>query len=195
MIIKEEICKELNDDQLVRLSLTDINYFLFIYNRYKPRLLRYIEHISRVSKEQAEDILQDAFIKVWQNLKGYDPSLKFSSWLYRIVHNETVSNWRKSCSFQKNKKAQLNENLRYESVENLRSIFDLDHTEQQVHELLDCLSLNYKTVLYLKYFKDMSYREISDVLKIPEGTVAVQLNRAKKQFEKLIKEKKVSFET
>ena len=170
-----------------------MNYFLCLYERYEDRLLRYIQSITRVSHEQAQDILQEAFIKIWQNLHGFDPKLKLSSWIYRIVHNETISNWRKRNSYGKDQKVVLSENLRSELEEEFYAALEINKKEIRVHKILDLLPITYRTILLLKYFEGMTYQEISDVLRIPEGTVAVQLNRAKKRFSKLASEQKVAF--
>lgn len=193
MVVTENICNKLSDEQLVSYSLVDIDYFLCIYERYENRLLRYIQHITTVSREQAEDILQDAFIKIWQNLRGFDPQLKLQSWIYRIVHNETISYWRKSKSFNKNIKVKLDERILQESPI-IDSFFeDLEEKKKQLHDILELLPISYKTVLLLKYIEGMSYQEISDVLKIPEGTVATRINRAKKRFSKLASDKHINF--
>ena len=61
----------------------------------------------------------------------------------------------------------------------------LEEQDRHIHEILDQLPLKYKEVLVLKFLESMSYEEISDILKIPEGTVATRINRAKKAFRKL----------
>ncbi len=193
VIIKEEICIKLSDEELVRRSLVDMDYFLCLYERYEKRMLRYIQRISHVSAEQAQDILQEAFIKIWQNLHGFDQKLKLSSWIYRIVHNETISFWRKKKSFGKDQRVALSEHLIKESMEEFSLALEFDQKEVEVHKILEQLPIGYKTILLLKYFEGMSYQEISDVLKIPEGTVATQLNRAKKRFSELAAENKVAF--
>jgi RNA polymerase sigma-70 factor (ECF subfamily) len=68
---------------------------------------------------------------------------------------------------------------------------DIDHEERAIltKEVLDQLSMKYKEVLILKYFEKKSYEEISDILKIPEGTVAVRMNRARKIFKEKIERK------
>ena len=101
MPVKKIICDGLTDNEVVSRSLKDLDYFSCLYDRYGPRLLLYIKKISSANQEEAEDILQDAFIKIWRNLNEYDHSLKLSSWLYRIVHNETISYCRKKRSFGK----------------------------------------------------------------------------------------------
>ncbi len=193
MIINKEICHELTDNEIVIQSLADMDYFLCLYERYESRLLRYIQHITMVSDEQAKDILQEAFIKVWQNLHGFNKSIKLSSWIYRIVHNETISYWRSKKSYGKDQKVKLNENLITQAPDEYESNDDLEKKELLTHEVLKLLPLQYKTILILKFIEGMSYQEISDVLKIPEGTVATRINRAKKSFVKIASDKNISF--
>ncbi|MBU4536457.1 sigma-70 family RNA polymerase sigma factor [Patescibacteria group bacterium] len=83
------------DGELVSLVLENSDYFLYLVRRYEQKLTRYIARISNLDKDDIEDVLQDIFIKVYKNLNGFDTSLKFSSWIYRITHNEVISNYRK----------------------------------------------------------------------------------------------------
>jgi len=193
MIITEAICKELTDEEIVKKSLIDIEYFSCLYDQYESRLLRYIKRIALVNEEQAKDILQEAFIKIWQNLNDYDQSLKLSSWIYRIVHNETVSYWRKQKSFGKDRQVPLDEALFKDVSIDFGVNENSEQKETHIHEVLNLLPLKYKTVLVLKFMENMSYQEISDVLKISEGTVATWINRAKKMFIKEASNNHISF--
>lgn len=195
MFISKETCKELTDSEIVRKAIEDIDYFSCLYQRYEAMLLRYIKRISAVSEEEAQDILQDSFIKIWRNLNAYDQHLKLSSWLYRIVHNEAVSYWRKSRAYHQNQTIRINKGL----AESIPVEIDLDEEKEEgakmmlTHQVLDLLPRKYKEVLVLKFFEKMSYEEISDVLKIPEGTVATRINRAKKAFQKMAGKQHISF--
>jgi len=193
VIVKKEICDQLSDNEIVKRSLNDIDYFLCLYERYELRLLRYIRRISMVSDEQAKDILQEAFIKIWQNLNAFNQSMKLSSWIYRIVHNETISYWRRNRSYGKDRKVKLDNVIIENQLDDSEINEDKDKKEFLTHEVLGLLPLKYKTVLILKYIEGKGYREISDVLKIPEGTVATRLNRAKKKFIEMASEKHISF--
>ncbi|MBL4694829.1 sigma-70 family RNA polymerase sigma factor [Candidatus Gracilibacteria bacterium] len=175
-----------SDQEIVKLSLEDSDNFLELMNRYEAPLLRYIHRLCRVSEHDAEDILQETFISTYQNLNNYDPQLKFSSWIYRITHNKAISHYRKN----KNPSISLDDNeVLYKK---LKSDLDLPtETEQKMEKerigkILDTLSPKYRDVLVLKFLEDKDYTEISDILKIPMGTVATQINRAKKQLKKLI---------
>jgi RNA polymerase sigma-70 factor (ECF subfamily) len=182
MHVTDKICGELNDLEIVRKSIQDVEYFSCLYKRYEPKLLRYIKRISFSSKEEAEDILQEAYIKIWKNLHDFDESFKLSSWIYRIVHNETISFWRKKKSYGKDKVVDLNESLFEHLPAEGNQHDEHEKNASVIQEVLQLLPIKYREVLVLKFFEMMSYEEISDVLKIPEGTVATRINRAKKVF-------------
>jgi RNA polymerase sigma-70 factor (ECF subfamily) len=187
MIISKDICNKLDDREMILHIQKNLDYFNCLYERYGPIMLRYIRRISTHSRQEAEDILQDAFVKVWKNINSFDSTLKLSSWIYRIVHNETVSHWRKDKWTQNNTYLELDK----KKLENIAD--DLGVDEECCPELktiLEGVSPKYKEVLVLKYFEEMSYEDISDILKIPEGTVAIRLNRAKKAMLKLLKNHK-----
>lgn len=183
---KTEICKGLSDQDIVRLSLGDIAYFACLVLKYELRLLGYVKKISQSDQEEAEDILQEAFIKIWKNLNGYDPRLTLESWLFRIVHNETISFWRKKTSFGKDRTVTIDDNSLLEMLaEDQTSETNRDLTYKLIENILPMLKQEFREVLVLKFLEDKSYEEISDILKIPEGTVATRINRAKKSFRAL----------
>ena len=176
------------DEELVVLTLKDQDNFLYLVRRYEPRLFRYVSRISNVSRDETEDILQDVFIKVYKNLNGFDPELKFSSWIYRITHNEVISNYRK----YKNKVKIMSFDKDTEFVKSLADEFDIEQDlnlvelKDKVLNILNKMSIKYRDVLVLRFLEGKSYREISDILKKPEGTVATLINRAKKEFLKIL---------
>jgi RNA polymerase sigma-70 factor, ECF subfamily len=181
-----ELCEGLSDREIIRLSLADLEYFACLVLKYEVRLLTYIKKISQSNHDEAEDILQEAFIKIWKNLHGYDPRLTLDSWIFRIVHNETISFWRKKTSYSKDNIVRLDD----ERLHSLKAAEDVDVMEGEtffriIEEVLPLLKQEYREVLVLKYLEDKSYTEISDILKIPEGTVATRINRAKKSFKEL----------
>jgi len=83
------------DQELIKLAIKNPDNFLYLMKRYEKPLLKYILRLTNINPEDAEDILQEVFIKIYQNLNDYNASLKFSSWAYRITHNQVISNWRK----------------------------------------------------------------------------------------------------
>lgn len=185
MGVSKKQCHKLSDLEIVRKSLLEVDHFSCLYERYENRLLVYIKHLGNITNEEAEDILQEAFVKVWKHLNDFDQRLKFSSWLYRIVHNQAISALRKKASFGKSNKQPFRDKYLMDAVSQFSEDSDLVEEQSQcVHKIINQLPLPFKEVMVLKYFENMSYEEISDVLQIPEGTVATRINRAKKTFRK-----------
>jgi len=180
-MINRKICEEKTDDELVRLSLENEDYFYCIISRYESILTHYIQRISSSSKEDAEDILQEVFISVYKNLNDFDESLKFSSWIYRITHNKTISAWRKVKSRPKTISTD-EENDLFNIIPNGEDILgDLEkkYNAEKIRKILDKLDEKYREVLVLKFLEDKDYKEISDILKKPLGTIATLISRAK----------------
>lgn len=181
------------DEQLVELALADQQYFGYLIERYQDKLTRYIKRITDVSKEEIEDILQDVFIKIYENLNSFDNSFKFSSWIYQITHNEVINRFRKRQA--RPKKISLDCDLDF--FENLASETDivqelnLEEKAKAVSAALNKLDIRDKEILVLKYFENKSYTEISDILKKPVNTVGTLLHRARKRFKTIIDKSKI----
>ena len=154
------------------------------------RSFRYISRISNVSRDEVEDLLQDIFIKVYKNLNGFDTSLKFSSWIYRITHNEVISNYRK----YKNKVKVVSFDKDEEFVKGIADELDVEEnlslgeSKEKIFDILSKMNIKYRDVLILKFLEGKSYHEISDILKKPEGTVGTLISRAKKEFLKILEQ-------
>ena len=189
--------EQVTDEALVKRSLQHEDALYSLMKRYEPVLLRYINRMTKVSKEEAEDLLQEIFIKVYQNLNGFDTNLKFSTWVYRIAHNEIINHYRK------NKRDRFtveldadDEDVRSLSVFltdtlNIESQFINREKANAVRKVIGELSQKYQDILVLYYFEDLSYSEISDILRKPPGTVATLLNRARAKFKKIAEQHKL----
>ena len=191
---KEE-CAQKSDEELVALTLENQDFFSCLVERYEPKLRRYIQRISAATQEDTEDLLQEIFLKVYRNLRDFDQKLKFSSWIYRIAHNQVVSVWRKTKSRPPVIKFEADEDfLKFVAAdEDLAGDTERKFASEDVRKMLENLDNKYKEVLVLKFLEEKSYEEISDILQKPLGTVATLINRAKKQFVKIAKEKGINF--
>lgn len=177
-----ETLEQISDEELVRRSVANPDDFAHLIRRYESKLLRYIKRSTNVSPEDAEDLLQEIFIKTYQHLNGFDPSLRFSSWIYRISHNHIVSAHRKKSARPETYSPEEGELERVASAIDIAS--DLERTElsREVRRTLDKLDPKYRDALILQFVEEKSYQEISDILKKPLGTVATLISRAKKRF-------------
>jgi len=180
MAISQQECIEKTDEQLVVLTLKNPDYYPCLMKRYENKLLNYIIKISNMNKEDAEDTLQEIFIKTYRNLNEFDINFKFSNWIYRIAHNITISIFRKKkTSLQTFSWEEKDLNNIFKSSLNLENTNIQKSTYQQILKIINSLPLKYKEILILKFFEDKDYREISDILHKPMGTVATLINRAK----------------
>lgn len=178
------------DEELVAESLKDAGAYAFLVERYEEKLLRYIMRISASSLEDAEDILQEVFISAYKNLNSFDQDLKFSSWIYRITHNKAISHYRKVTARPRTTTYEGDNELLniLSSDEDLARDLDRKYTAEEVRRVLELMEERYREVLVLKFLEDKDYKEISDVLEKPMGTVATLINRAKKQFKEKCRE-------
>ncbi len=169
-----------SDEEIVeKVRSYDQNLYAVIVDRYKDKLLRYAKNIIR-NNEKAVDIVQDSFANVFVNLKGFDTNKKFSSWIYRIVHNEAIN------IINKNKReVALPEDIDFESGVDIEKEFEQKEIEVYVEKCLESMPIMYSEPLSLYYLDQKSYAEISEILRIPMGTVAIRISRAKKIMKKI----------
>jgi RNA polymerase sigma-70 factor (ECF subfamily) len=176
----------LSDEQLVTKVFLNTQAFSEIIRRYEAKLRRYVARLGVMVYEDQDDLLQDIFIRVYEHIHGFDISLSFSSWIYRIAHNTTMSMYRKRFTAAHGHLSDVTD-------EDLREIASELYTErgalvredtEALKRALEALSPEYREVMVLKYFEYKSYDEIADILTIPPGTVATWINRAKKDIKK-----------
>ncbi len=187
-MINEKDLENKTDEQIVALTLENQDCFLGIIKKYKTKLYAYIRRISNASPQDAEDILQDVFIKAYLNLNDFDTDLKFSSWIYRIAHNQVISEHRKKQARPEGYAVEL------EDINSQKFILDFDIEKnidtqllrKNIFKILDNLDEKYKEIIILKFFEEKSYQEISDIIQKPMGTVASLMNKAKKEFKKVL---------
>ena len=187
------------DAELVAAAVRDPDQFGELMERYEPKLARFVRRITSFDEATVEDILQEAFIKVYQNLNDYDPSLSFSAWVYRIVHNEAVSHFRKTSRYnivplETDDEDSVNLIEILADGTDIQAEFSKKSKNEQVRKVLSMLSPKYREILVLKFLEELSYEEISDVLHIPMGTVATLIGRAKEQFRMIISKNHIKFD-
>jgi RNA polymerase sigma-70 factor (ECF subfamily) len=178
--------QELSDEEVVVLALKNQDNFVIIINRYKGKLFNYVRRITNVRDEDAEDLLQDIFLKVYLNLNDFDPDLKFSSWIYAIARNQVISNHRKISVRAEGHSTHLEDENAIKLVSNFNIEKELDnqYLKDNVFKVLYALKERYREVLVLKFLEEKNYQEISDIIKKPVGTVGSLMNKAKSEFKR-----------
>lgn len=182
-----ESVEHLTDEEVLKRSLTDKHFFAYIIERYEHKLRTYIGRKSHASLADQDDLLQNIFIKVYKNMKEFDSSLRFSSWIYRITYHEMIDWYRK-----KKREPQVSFDADETILASLTAPDDSSthalHEEQKIllKNALETLDKKYQDIIELRFYEEKSYEEIADILQIPPGTVAIHLNRAKKILKDLL---------
>lgn len=169
-----DIIKLTDEDIVEKVRSSDSNLYAIIIERYESKLLRYATNLVH-DPSKASHIVQDAFIKAYVNLNSFNIQKKFSSWIYRIVHNEAINVIKK---YQQ--EVPISEDFDFESEEDTLKEFENREIAEDVEKCLNSIPLMYSEPLSLYYLDEKSYEEIGDILRIPMGTVAIRISRAKK---------------
>lgn len=186
-------CVDLSDADLIKvIHKQNREAYKELFTRYQKKLFTYIFHLIG-NKDEAEDILQNVFSKTYRNIENFDTSRKFSSWIYRIAHNESVNFLKKrskrhtvSWDDITTSKDKLDTATNDELIEDKWM-----HQEiiREVDEAIGKLSEKYQKVLKLRYFQEYSYEEIGIMLGKPVNTIGTLINRAKKNLLEIVKNK------
>ncbi|RIE13752.1 RNA polymerase sigma factor [Candidatus Cryosericum odellii] len=177
--------QEPTDEQLVRQALTDTDAFGMLVERYERPLSSYAARL--IGRQEAEDVVQQAFLQAYRSLAGFDPRLTFSAWMYRIVHNTAVNMARK-----RHGTVPTELELDGEMVEILTGDTDVPaealHRELEdfVAKGLNQLDQRSRDILLLSVVEGKSYSEIADILMVAVNSVGPSVSRAKNKLRKLL---------
>jgi RNA polymerase sigma-70 factor (ECF subfamily) len=178
-----------SDEALILRAREDKEALGVLIERYEAPLSRYLGRLGIRDREDVTDLLQEIFIKVYRNLNEFDTSLRFSSWVYRISHNEAMSWFRKRHVRPEGHligdgdelvSSWLSEETGGEDA------YASGENRDTLARAIDSLDTRYREVIILRFFEHKEYDEISDILKIPTGSVGTLLHRAKAKLRERI---------
>ena len=152
--------------------------FEAVVRRYSEPLYWKIRHIV-LTHEDANDILQNVFIKAWSNLGEFQNKSKLSTWLYRIAINESLDFIRKQKTHQA---VSADEDMSLANKLMADEYFDGDRTQALLQEAIAQLPDVQRTVFTLRYFDEMKYSEMSRILNISEGALKASYHFAVKKI-------------
>jgi RNA polymerase sigma-70 factor (ECF subfamily) len=142
--------------------------FSELLDAYQERLYWHIRKIV-VTHENADDVLQNTFIRVYKSINKFEGKSALHTWMYRIAYNESMR------FLEKNKKKS------YDNIDEISSnhlevlfedeYFDGDEIQKKLHKIIEGLKEKQRRVFQMKYFDDLSFRQISDILSISESTL------------------------
>jgi len=155
-----------------------------LYNRFSPKMLAVCYRFAS-SREDAEDMLQEGFIKVFSNIHTFGNKGAFEGWIRRIIVHTCIN------ILKRNKK--FNDSVDLEHVTQIQ-VKDNVHSLIQAKQVVECIRLlpmGYRTVLNLYAIEGYSHREIGDILDIEESTSRSQYTRAKVMLEQILIKKRI----
>jgi len=186
--MKENNFNYTNIDELLTIVKSgDHSAFEEIITRYRKLVIHIVYRMISNSADR-EDLFQDIFIKVYKNIKYFRAQSKFSTWIGKISYNTCLNH------LKKNKAESIEEDILNKKVRSPFSnpdplpdklTIEKDITGH-VHKEIERLNYIYRTVLTLFHLEEMSYKEISTIMNIPQGSVKSYLFRARKELKKRI---------
>ncbi len=154
--------------------------FKELLSLYKERLYWHIRNIVK-SHDDADDVLQNTFIKIFRNIDKFKGDSKLFSWMYRIATNESITFINK-----KAKQLQItNEEIQQLAINNLASdvYFEGDAIQLKLQKAISTLPEKQQLVFNMKYFEDIKYKDMSEILETSEGALKASYHIAVKKIE------------
>jgi RNA polymerase sigma-70 factor (ECF subfamily) len=175
--------KPMNDNQAVEAAKADHGKFADLYDKYVDQIYRYI--YRRVGDaEMVQDLVSQTFFDALSHLDSYqDRGFPFSSWLYKIAHNNVLKWYRQKSRYNK---VDLDEIAELKGDQNVEEEIDLKKEKGGVTAALEELEYEHREIIRLKYFEGVSNIEIAQIMGISANNVGVKLYRALKKLKQLI---------
>ncbi|MHA6481036.1 RNA polymerase sigma factor SigW [Paenibacillus sp. strain BS8-2] len=178
------------ENQLARLALKgDQQAFEELVDLYQDKLF-HMAYRMLSNRQEAEDVVQETFLRVYKNLDRFDESLKFSTWIYRIATNLCIDRLRK----RKPTYSLDAESSEYEGLDGYSMIpgdnrtpeseLILSDTQRIIHQAMETLPPKYKSVMMLRYIQDLSLQEVGDILGMPVTTIKTRVHRGREFLRK-----------
>lgn len=184
---KENLSARAQEDyELVKRALAgDEQSYTILYERYRQSVFHTVQKMVR-QKDDADDLVSEAFTKAFTKLDSYTPKYAFSTWLLKITTNNCIDYIRKKrlnlFSIDETVKADgdadFSQNVHAGSLDP-EELFIQTQKVRLMRSVLSKLDVKYRLMIELRFFEERSYEEIAQELEIPIGTVKAQLHRAK----------------
>ena len=158
--------------------------FAELVNIYKERLYWHIRYMLK-NHEDTDDVLQNVFIKVYKNIKKFKGDSLLYSWMYRIARNESITFLKKRSKMLKISSEELQNYI----VDNLESdvYFEGDKIQIQLQKAINTLPDKQREVFQLRYFEEMKYQEMAELLQTSESALKSNYHHASKKVEQYLK--------
>jgi len=180
--------KALTDEQIIALVIDGkVDRFEELVQRYQNKMFRFV-YQKVLNSDDAMELTQEVFLKVFNSLKKFDIKRKFSPWIYKIALNETYNFIKKRSRGQLvHVEDEYVENMVKTENELLRDEYNRNEEDEVIRKTINELPEKYQGVIYYFYLEEMSLKEVSEILGIKVGSVKTRLTRGRRMLkEKLI---------
>lgn len=169
--------ESLSDKELVERAQSSQIAFKALVDRHWRRLYVFVKRLYFFEHEEIQDIVQEAFIKLYRNLNAFDPAFAFTTWIYQITRNCAIDVLRKKQVRPQTIALEDDEweRLLVAAEDGMKEGMEIENIKRAILSL----PLNYREAFTLFYLEEKTYEEMIDILKKPKGTIASLINRAK----------------
>jgi len=174
------------DEELIsRFQNGDERAYVELVNRYKDRLLNFVfQFLGDI--EQAEDVVQDTMLRLYEKKHYYKEIAKFSTWLYTIARNLANTELRKKKRRKTTYLSQLSKERQFEIPaiqDDVDQSIQNEFINDRIQSAISNLPEHFKVVIILRDIQELSYEEISNIVEVPLGTIKSRINRARIQLQ------------
>lgn len=162
-----------------------------LLGRYQRPVFSVIYRMIR-DRERAEDLSQETFVRVFNNIDRYDPSYKFSSWIFKIATNLTIDSIRRkeldTVSIDGSRNAVTPDQIAATSItiastdENPEELLEARQLGEEIEEAIGKLRPEYRAAILLRHVEGREYQEIAEILSLPLGTVKTYIHRGRNEL-------------
>jgi RNA polymerase sigma-70 factor (ECF subfamily) len=162
-----------------------------LLGRYQRPVFSVIYRMIR-DREQAEDLAQETFVRVFNNIDRYDPRYKFSSWIFKIATNLTIDSIRRkeiaTVSIDGSRNAVTPDQIEATSItiastdENPEELLEAKQLGEEIEEAIQRLRPEYRAAILLRHVEGREYQEIAEILSLPLGTVKTYIHRGRHEL-------------
>ena len=180
----------------------DQQAYMELLEHYRDSIFYMLLKMVRIETD-AEDLTIEAFTKAFKNLNYYTPTYAFSTWLFKIASNNAIDFLRKKKTEEKTISIDKEITINHQKVPNPLTIASdnpdpeekliIRQEEKYIYSLIQKLHPNYKKIIQLRYYDELSYNEIADQLDIPLGTVKARLFRSRELLLEILKKNESNF--
>lgn len=182
----------LSDHELVALAQKgNEKAYRELLGRYQRPVFSLIYRMLR-DREQSEDLAQETFVRVFNNIDRYDPKYKFSSWIFKIATNLTIDHIRKkevaTVSIDGSRYAVTADEIEASTItvasgdENPEELLEAKELGESIEQAIGALRAEYRTAILLRHVEGREYQEIADIMSLPLGTVKTFIHRARHEL-------------